>query len=154
MRCKKTTLDVSIKRQGSLGPSWKLATTEVFPLLGQCNTTQWWKTSTYCACEFGGQKFRQGTEGLACLCYPMSRAERLKVLLSPGSLCSLHKRPINPRDEVLRRGIQLDFFNNIFYLFMAVLSLPCCTGFSLLWPVGVTPQSQYTGFSCCRAQGL
>ena len=104
--------------------------------------------------SLGGQKFRQGTEGLACLCYPMSRAERLKVLLSPGSLCSLHKRPINPRDEVLRRGIQLDFFNNIFYLFMAVLSLPCCTGFSLLWPVGATPQSQYTGFSCCRAQGL
>ena len=107
-----------------------------------------------CTWVWGGQEFRQGTEGLACLCYPMSRAGRLKVLLSPSSLCSLHKRPINPRDELLRQGIQLDFFNNSFYLFMTVLSLPCCTGVSLSWPVGTPPQPQYTGFSCFRAQAL
>ena len=26
------------------------------------------------------------------------------ILLSPGSLCSLHNRPMKPRDEVLRQG--------------------------------------------------
>ena len=46
-----------------------------------------------------------------------------------------------------------------FYLFLAVLDLPCCVGFLWLWRVGATPQLQCTGFSpggfsCCRAQAL
>ena len=30
----------------------------------------------------------------------------MPLLPSPNSLCSLHERPVNPRDEVLRQGIR------------------------------------------------
>ena len=42
-------------------------------------------------------------------------------------------------------------FNNFMYLFLGMLSLPCCEGFS---PVEVTGASQCCGFSSCKAWTL
>ena len=44
------------------------------------------------------------------------------------------------------------FFNNFVYLFLAVLGLCCCSGFSLVWRAGATLQLGCVGFSFCGAQ--
>ena len=66
----------------------------------------------------------------------------------------------NKQQKENLEGSQIFFFINFFiYLFLAVLDLRCCTGFSLVAVSGGysschVPASHWRGFSCCRAWAL
>ena len=45
-------------------------------------------------------------------------------------------------------SILYHFICFLIYLFLALLGLPCCVGFPLMWPVGGTLWLHCTGFSC------